>query len=342
MVIYIVGLATSMFGEKSRKIYVLFSGGVLVLISGLRSYYYGADDTIRYFFAFENDIQSSFRQIWVSESKDTFYHIFSKILSLIVGDDFHLVLLIFAIIYMSAFGKLIYKESSNLLISFIVFISLGFFSFSMNGVRQGLAMAFIMLSYFPLREKKIVEFIGLVFIASLFHSTAIVFLIAYPCYLLGFNKKSVILYIGILGVLLTVGDDLVRMTALEASTYDARFAAYSETDKSLSYSGFVQLFLFLLLVLFNIKLFKKKDKDSSLLISLCILALIFQSCATYIAEMFRVAMYFSVFLVILLPRVLATYPAKYRKVVSVILCLLLLIYFYSVPYKLEYSFFWND
>lgn len=336
-----VGLSTNMFDKKSRKRYILFSSVILVLISGLRSYDLGTD-TIGYFLSFEDDVQSSFRQIWNSESKDPFYHIFSKFLSLIVGHDFHLVLLIFAVIYMSAFGKLIYKESPNLLISFIVFISLGFFSFSMHGVRQGLAIAIIMFSYFPLRDKKILQFVGLVLIASLYHSTAIIFLIAYPCCRLGFNKKSAILYIGILAVLLVAGNDLVRMFALEVSAYDARFEGYAETDRALSYSGFIQLCLFFLLVLFNIKSFKKKDKDSSLLITLLVLALIFQSCAVFIAELFRIAMYFSIFLVILLPRVLATYPTKYKKEVTLILCVLLLVYFYSIPYKLEYSFFWNN
>lgn len=341
MLIYVVGLSTNMFNEKSRKRYMLFSGVLLVLISGLRSYNLGTD-TMVYYSAFEDVVQLSFRQICDSEFKDPFYYIFSKFLSLIVGNNFHLVLLVFAAMYMSTFGKLIYKESPNLLISFIVFISLGLFSFSMHGVRQGLAIAFIMSSYFPLRDKKILKFIGLVLIASLFHSTAIIFLIAYPCCRLGFNKKSAILYIGILGVLLVSGDNLVRTFALEASAYDARFEAYAVTEKSLTYSGFIQLCLFFLLVLFNMKSFKEKDKDSSLLITLLVLALIFQSCSIFIAEMFRIAMYFSIFLVILVPRVLATYPVKYRKEVSFIICILIMMYFYSEPYKLEYSFFWND
>ena len=219
---------------------------------------------------------------------------------------------------------------------------MNFFNFSMHGVRQGLAIAFIMLAYFPLKDKKLIKFLLLVFIATCFHKSAAIFVIAYPFCRLGLNKRTIFLYLGLIGILLVTGNDLIRQFATEVSVYDERFAGYAITEKSLSYAGIIQFSLFLILVLCNLNRFQSQDKDSSILITLLILAMIFQAFAIYIAEMFRVAMYFSIFLVLLVPRLLKTFPQNSRKTVTLIVCSLLLLYFYSIPYKLEYNFYWNN
>lgn len=66
-----------------------------------------------------------------------------------------------------------------------------------------------------------------------------------------------------------------------------------------------------------------------ILYTMLILGIIFQSMAIFIAEMFRVSMFFNVFLILLLPKVLDVIPTPNRKVYSIGLCVLLLIYFFS-------------
>lgn len=340
--IIMLGLRTNMNDKKARTRYLIISGIILVLISGLRSYNLGSGDTSRYAITFQEDVMTSFQNLWDSGMKDPFYHVFSKALSFVVGNNFSALLTIFAAIFIGAYSILVQKESPNLLLSFIVFFSMGFFNFSMNGVRQGLAMAFIMLAFIPLKEKKLLWFIILVFVATLFHNSAVIFLLALPFCKVGFSKGKAILYLGLIAILMIYGDSLIRGIASEAATFDERFEGYVETTKTLTYAGFVQLMLYFLLVLMNLRRFFQQDPDASMLTTLLILAMIFQVFAVFIAEMFRVAMYFSSFLVILVPRLLQTYPPSNRKMVTFILCALLLSYFYLIPYKLEYDFFWND
>ena len=342
LIIFVMGLFTNMNDENKRKIYLIVSSLILILISGLRSYELGSGDTFRYSLMFEDDIRMSYQEIYNTAERDPFYHIFSAFLAGILGNNFHYVLLAFATIYILAFDRLIYKESPNLLISFIVFFGMNFFSFSMHGVRQGLAIAFVMLAYFPLRDRRLLQFLCLVFIAACFHKSAAIFVIAYPFCMFGLNKKTILLYVGLIVFFIVSGNDIIRQFAMEVSVYDERFANYADTEKSLSYAGLIQLALFLILVLKNLKAFQTQDRDSSILITLLILAMTFQSFAIFIAEMFRVAMYFSIFLVILVPRLLKTYPVDTRRIVTIILCCLLLFYFYSIPYKLEYDFYWNE
>lgn len=338
-----LGLNTNMNDKKARMRYLVISGIILVLISGLRSYYIGSGDTSRYALMFEEDVSMSFQQILDSGIKDPFYHLFSKALTLVVGNNFSAILTIFAVIFIAAYCYLVQKESSNLLLSFIVFFSMGLYSFSMHGVRQGLAIAFVMLAYFPLKEKKLLLFLTLVFIAACFHKSAAIFVVAYPFCKFGFTKQSAYIYLGLIVFLMFFGgDSLIRGFASDVSAYDERFADYAVTTKSLTYAGFIQLSLYFILVLINLNRFRGKDPDASTLITLLVLAIIFQVFAVFIAEMFRVALYFSSFLVILVPRLLQTYPSSNRKTVTYILCTLLLIYFYMNTNKLEYDFFWND
>lgn len=340
--ILIMGLFTNMNNDKSRKWYLIISSIILILISGLRSYYIGSGDTSRYAEMFSNDINLSYSEIYKTAWKDPIYHIISVFLSKILGNNFHYILMVFATVFIFCYDKLVYKNSPNLLISFIIFFAMGFFNFSMHGVRQGLAIAFIMLSYFPLRNNKLIPFLIYIAIAACFHKTALIFAVAYPFCRLGFNKKTLFIYIAFIAIMFFVGNDILRGFAEEFASYDGRLSYYANTSKSLNMSGCIQLILFLILIMTNLKSYMAKDKDASVLLTLLILAIVFQTFAIFIAEMFRVAMYFSIFLVILVPRFLSCYTKKYRTIVTITLCVLLLIYFYSLPARIEYDFFWND
>lgn len=340
--ILIVGLFTDMTDNKSRKRYLIISSIILILISGLRSYYLGSGDTSRYAGMFLYYSRLPLVEIYETVDRDPIYHIFTVFLTKIFGVNFQLVLICIATIYILCYDRLVYKESPNLLISFIVLFGMNFFMFSMHGIRQGLAIAFIMISYFPLRDKKLIPFLLLVGIGACFHKSALIFVVAYPFCRMGFNKKTLIMYMGFISLMFVFGNTLIREIAMDMSEYDERLMLYAYREKALSLSGFIQLCLFMVLILTKLKTFIQKDKDASILITLLALAIIFQTFAIFIAEMFRVAMYFSTFLIILLPRFLKTYSPDTRRIVTVLLCGALLLYFYSMPFKLEYDFFWND
>lgn len=339
--ILLLGRCMDLNNPKKKKLYLTLSGLILITISGCRTIYYGSGDTFVYANMYDDDFNMSLADIIAFGHKDTYYHCFSKILSYAIGGNFQNALLVFATMYVIPLSYILYKESPNIVVSFVVLFAMGFFNFSMNGIRQGLAIAFILFSYFPLRDKKIIRFVLFVLIASCFHGTAVCFLIVYPFYVLGFNKKTALLYTLLVIVILFYGDALIRQFATEISVYDERFANYAVSERSLTYSGLIQFLLILGLTLYYYKPFSQMNKDSGLLMTLLLLSIMFQAFAVYIAEMFRVAMYFSIFMVLLLPKVLMSIPQSSRKGITVIICSLLCLYFYAYPYKLEYAFFWN-
>lgn len=342
LVILIMGYFVNENNAGSRKRFLILSSVILILISGLRSYYTIGWDTARYAGMFFNNMELSYREIYLSTLRDPIYHIFTSFLSRIYDGNFQLTLITIAVIYFISLDILLYKESPNLLISMIIFLAMGFFFFSMNGVRQSMAMGFIMLSYFPLKNKKLIKFLLLVCLGACFHKTALVFAIAYPICRLGFDRKNIVLYAALITLLFLFGKQLLHVFVTDMAAFDERFSFYAETEVTLSLSGFIQLLLFFALLCTNMRAFLAHDNEAPILINLLIIAIIMQIFAIFIAEMFRVAMYFSLFLVILIPRFLQTYPLRYRQPVSILLCVMLLIYFFITPSYLEYDFFWND
>lgn len=341
LIIIILGLCLNLRNTRQRDFYILFTGLILILISGLRSIWVGTDDTSIYANYFIENSVKSYSEIWKEEGKDPFYYIFNKFIANIFGDDFQIFLIIVSIIFVGSTCHIIRRESKNPLVSFIVLLSFGFFFFSMNGIRQSLAISFILLSYIPLKERKLWRFIVLVIIASLFHKTALIFMIFYPIVNLKLNKYTIGLYILLTIACLLRGEQILSSITESASAVDERIANY-KIGNGLTYSGFIQLLLIAILAFSYFKRTIAVNKNNQILYSLLIISIIFQSMAVIIAEMFRVAMYFSIFIILLLPEVFAAVPHNNRKLVSVGICSLFLFYFFfmgfgTIPYKFYFQ-----
>lgn len=342
-VIIVIGLMANMRDAKSRNRYILMSCTILVIISGFRSIWVGTDDTLIYSLSYYDCVRMNYQQIMDTFEKDVFYYITNHFIADITGENYHLLLIVFAVFYMACLGYLLKKESSNPLISFIVFLSMGYFSFQMNGVRQGLAMAFTMLAYIPLKNRNLKMFLLLVLLGSLYHRTCLIFLIVYPLSYLKLNNKAIVMYASIVLLCLLYGQSILDVFVVEAANFDARFAGYQIYQAKLTYSGLIQLLLFAAFSFFYYRRVVEKDKRDMILYTMLILGIIFQSMAIFIAEMFRVSMFFNVFLILLLPKVLDAIPASSRKIYSIGLCFLLLIYFFFLGAgTIPYHFYWTD
>lgn len=71
-----------------------------------------------------------------------------------------------------------YLDTNKYLMLFCYYCSV-FLSFDMGIIRQGIAFSIILLSVRYIKERNVVKFIIIVFFASLFHTTSIIFLAAY-------------------------------------------------------------------------------------------------------------------------------------------------------------------
>ena len=74
------------------------------------------------------------------------------------------------------------------------------FLLNFSGLRQAIAIGITALSFNFIKEKKPVQFILLVILASLFHKSAIVFLAMYPIYNIKLDKFGKVMSIVVLGI----------------------------------------------------------------------------------------------------------------------------------------------
>ena len=97
-----------------------------------------------------------------------------------------------AAISMYPFAKMFYTKSRNTLLSIIVLLGTPIFPMFFSALRQGISLGIIGIAYIKIQEKKPVHFLALVIFASLFHSSALIFLLAYPVYWVKLKKHTAI------------------------------------------------------------------------------------------------------------------------------------------------------
>lgn len=338
LVIVIWGLLVDFNRKNCKKRYVIGVSLILITVSGLRNMYVGPDDTYYYYLDFLDYGKTEFGDLALL-NKDPFFAVFTKILRFFINDNFQLYLILCSAFLIIPLGQFIYRESKNPMMSYLMFISLGFFYFSMVCIRQSMAIGILLLSYQALKNHDFWKFICFVLIASAFHLTALLFFVIYPLSYLKYNFKLLFFYIAAMVVAIELGQSLI--SSFDLTLLGDRFASYQfGENRSLSAAGFLQLVLFaLLFVLYYSKVKMVDEVEINLQSHLLSLAMIFQSLVFVIAEFFRLSWYFKVYILILIP--LIAYYSGRRQLYSAILGFAFLLYFFMNEANNDYAFFWQ-
>lgn len=177
---------------KPKTIFLILCYIPLMLLCALRSVNIG-NDTITYHQLYAQSIGISWREYFImKESRwETGYLLLNKMLSSI-SENPQLIIIVSSIISIYLVIRFIHKYSKNPYISIYLFVTMRFYVFYMSNIRQSLALGIIMLSYDFIVSRKIVPFIISVLIASQFHTTAIVFIFAYPILNLPYKRKLIL------------------------------------------------------------------------------------------------------------------------------------------------------
>lgn len=323
----------------SENIFLTLAAFLLMIIVSLRNLSFGTD-TLVYVEKFRKYNLIEFSQIIdylnkIDEKDKTFY-LLVRILNLFSLEE-SLIVVLFSILFLTSTFWMIYKYSNNSLISIILFICLGYLFFSLTGLRQTFALTFIIFSYKYLRERKMYKFIILVLLASLFHSTALVFLIAYPLVYLKLGIKHLVVLISASLIDILFNSQIYSL--LKNFIFNEQYEYYLNNEESLNYSGFlIQLSIFLFCLIFK-KVILTKSPENITFYNLIFIGLIFQLFATNIAVVFRISLYFSIFSIILVSNVISSFKDVYiRILVNLIVIVILIMYLFISGYYEGYTF----
>ncbi|TSB48566.1 EpsG family protein [Alkalicoccobacillus porphyridii] len=291
----------------------------LYLIIALRDFSVGSD-TYNYIWWFERAKEFAFWDFQYSRHEPGYLFI-NKIFSFI--QEPQLFVAIIGIIPLFIIFKFIANESKMAWLSVYLFITLGFYSDLFNLFRQMLALSCILVSYKYLNQNKSIKFVITILIASLFHISALGFIIVYFVKKYKPSFKMLYLYfIAGLGLFI-LGKPIINFMI-------SNFATRSNIEVS-SQGGFSLLGVLIITLVFGL-IFKKNDLEfnakSNILFNILSVAIMVQILALNFSLFTRVTSYFMFFMIIFIPEILNSIKDKSLKVFSVIMVILFAALYY--------------
>lgn len=224
----------------------------LSLFAGIRSYRVGTDSG-----NYTRDFRTSL-DIYNFEFREFVefgYQLLNYTLLRLTNEYFWL-FFITALIVVYCYLTIIRKYSVNYWFSVFLFITLGVYTFFFNGLRQGLAMAIFALALPYLLEKRLVPYLIICFLASLFHNTALFMIPFY--FLVNLRIKPIYKILATFLGSLFVSRFLINYISASNDRYEGYGTLDQEGGGYLTL-GFYTILLFMIYVVSRI--YKIRDKQ---------------------------------------------------------------------------------
>ncbi|MDE5413786.1 EpsG family protein [Alkalihalobacterium chitinilyticum] len=309
---------------KPHKLFVLLAISTLVLVSGLRN---NIGDTYYYMHSYREHPMT-----WdkVFDGKDPGFNILQLLLQQLSSDP-QLLLLVTALLTNTLIVITLYKYSRFFELSLYVYITLGYFLVSMNGVRQYLAAAIVFIATKYLLEGKFKRYVLVVLLASTFHQSALILI---PIYFIvrrpAWSKVTFILLASSILIVLGFNQFMdLLFTAIEDTQYGdyKSFEGVGANKLRVAVAGVP-----LLIAYIGREKLKNIFPHSDVIINMSLLGFIFMVISTQNWIFARFTIYFGLYQLVLISWIVLLFREKDRKLVyfGIIVCYFIYFYFEHV------------
>lgn len=329
--------------DIKTKIYCGLVAFQWILISGLRHVSIGADTEV-YYDSFEAAKNVSWSKLFGNlydyifnglETKDPGYFIFQKFFQ-IFCDDYQVYLIFIAFIFTSFMAIWIYKNSADPCFSFILYSVLFYAFYALTGHRQTIATALIVfLGYKYIKERKLVKFALIAFVAYTIHKSSVVFIPYY--FIANIHITPLYVLISLIMVLAVVlmGKSIYGPLA-EALGFDEKQIDYAVGGAE-TYAAVLTLMCIIILCFYYF--YKGRTENSTRFFNITLLTLMSSLLVFQNQSFMRIQQYYSLFLCVSFPEVINSFEKKSRILVYILTVSVLVIYlFLNMP---SYKFFWE-
>ena len=336
VLIIIYGLCcNNIENQKTKKRIYILAVIQLIFILGFRLLGTVGKDWIYYSKYYDLQLNWNLAELLDYQRYEIGFKLLTKVLSLIYNNTQFYVFII-GVISVVPVAFIIYKYSKMPFLSLIIYVTLDFYTFNFAGLRQGIAIAIIFFSYKYIVENKFLKFILCIILATLFHTSAIVFL---PIYFIRQIKitKLKIVFFAIIVILIYIFKNQIFLI-INRFFYDN----YSLSNTSSGNWMLLCIFMLILCYLFY-KAVIKNDKNNQKLYIITTIGCMCMLFSSIASDTMRIANYFYIFLLILIPEVLNCLKNNNTRNILTIFSVILLtgIYIYLltidlyniVPYK---------
>lgn len=327
-------------GDRGKKIFCALTGVQWILISGLRGMSVSSDmySYQRKFYTTLktpwNQLFDNFYLVYVDEEgKDPGYAVFEKIVQ-IFTKDYQTFLFIVAVLFFTGLAVWVYKNSTQPLLSMLIFDSFLWSFFALTGTRQTLATLLVVLiggKY--VKERKFWKFLLITAVAFTIHKSAICVLPFYFISQIEITKKYIAGVICAVPVLFVFRNQFFHLLgSLVGYEYDelASGGAYGFTVVYMA----VVLSAILLLRYVKLRTPEYKLYYNALFMGALLLPLVFVNPAAM-----RVVQYYSLYIMLLMPSFISCFGKKLQTPVYTIMVMVLLMM--TNVYARTYTFFWQ-
>ncbi len=313
---------------------------VLVLLAAFRSPSVGAD-TLGYMADYLSTVpQLSFKEVFEKYGDYVGFYLFAKICTLL-----HLPLPVFfglvEWLYIFAVYRFVCRFSSDRLYSILGFTVIGLYSFSLAGLKQTMSMAFMLMSYTYLVDKRFLRAFLLGVFAFFCHKVSLIFMAGFALYFMRHHKFYYV-YLAVIVLVVLLGTKIVWTGLLSLLQNDHYSELYGGDE---GYSSTTMIYygvLLLLLLLFSGRYVYLRKDESRIMIGMATLSFVFQAFSFVSSAAFRLSYYFLPFIVVAFPNSFELIEnSDLRRLVKVGVAMILIFFFLYTNRNGGYKFFWQ-
>ena len=294
LVLTVLFLVVKIFPFKNKnQLFLKLSFIIIFIALAIRE---PTSDMIRYNYFFSEIAHMKFSQIFIYGWEEL-YLILNYLISRFTSNT-QIFMTILAFLCLLGPYFFIKKYSKFYFFSIVFYLLLGFFECNMVVIREALAISILLFSIKYIINKSFFKFLLIIILASLFHRTSLIFIIAYPICNFKLNKFGYLLYL-----LLTLIIFIFR-NFLGSFLFVGKYTMYLDRiNGSDGYGKLFLLFIIFLNMLFihysykkgeSTKIISKREKNDveSVFWGLFLIGIIFQILATKISICSRIVIYF--------------------------------------------------
>ena len=331
-----------------KKCLILFSFLILLLLMGLR--FEVGTDYVGHVRTYESFVGKSFTEIWSSGGDVGSRLIIGGLAS--IGGDVKMIFWIYGLLTLIPLYKI--NKNSNfryLAYSTLVF-NLTVLPVCLNIMRQGTAMAFILLAFDYVRhDKKIGKVLMCAVFAVLLHTSALLMIPFILCYYFSrkYNKKYYKFAIALIALISVSFLTFLKDFFVEIGFSDYNYQLVITKDMGLSSGAILYNVIFYSMLVFIIFLHRKFGEKNNRIEVLNMTTMIvggsvFELIGSVTKYLSRISHYFSILQVLLMPELLQGIKRKDARVFAKIICITVLIglfifrcyvqgYYEIIPYQ---------
>lgn len=311
------GITDKIKQQNKQKVVLYIFFAILLALLMLRHRSVGVDIS-NYLAMFNQTSRVSFEKLFKLHESEQGYFLLNKIISLFTTDT-QWFLAIMAMVTVVPYAVFFIRKSENAVLSIAVFITLSNFSMLFSGIRQSIAIAIVLISYYFVKNKKLLWFIFFVLLAFTFHKSAIIALLLYPFYHMNITRNKLFIFAPI-----TITILIFNKPIFEFLNQFMNELGYEYEYESTGAYMMIILFALFTLLSFIAPVEKTLDEETKGLRGIAVLATMLQIFALTSTVAMRMNYYFMIFYPILIPRVINRtternrQPYKYIGVIMIV------------------------